>query len=284
MCIFLNSSTPVLDVSNVDLLLQKLIDLSISLGKNILAALLVYIVGRLLVRLVIKLLMKMLDRRNVEVTIRSFLMSIVKVSLNILLLISVIGTLGVNTTSFAALIASAGVAIGMALSGNLQNFSGGLIILLFKPYKVGDWIEAQGVQGSVKEIQLFHTVLTTGDNKVIFLPNGSMSSAVVINYNREATRRVEWTFGVDYGQDIDQARQVIETVIQADKRILETPAPYIAVSALADSSVNILVRVWVNTEDYWNVCHEMNRVVYDSFMKNGIDFPYPQQTIHIVKD
>lgn len=284
MCIFLNSSTPVLDVSNVDLLLQKLIDLSISLGKNILAALLVYIVGRLLVRLVIKLLMKMLDRRNVEVTVRSFLMSIVKVSLNILLLISVIGTLGVNTTSFAALIASAGVAIGMALSGNLQNFSGGLIILLFKPYKVGDWIEAQGVQGSVKEIQLFHTVLTTGDNKVIFLPNGSMSSAVVINYNREATRRVEWTFGVDYGQDIDQARQVIETVIQADKRILETPAPYIAVSALADSSVNILVRVWVNTEDYWNVCHEMNRVVYDSFMKNGIDFPYPQQTIHIVKD
>lgn len=284
MCIFLNSSTPVLDVSNVDLLLQKLIDLSISLGKNILAALLVYIVGRLLVRLVIKLLMKMLDRRNVEVTVRSFLMSIVKVSLNILLLISVIGTLGVNTTSFAALIASAGVAIGMALSGNLQNFSGGLIILLFKPYKVGDWIEAQGVQGSVKEIQLFHTVLTTGDNKVIFLPNGSMSSAVVINYNREATRRVEWTFGVDYGQDIDQARQVIETVIQADKRILETPAPYIAVSALADSSVNILVRVWVNTEDYWSVCHEMNRVVYDSFMKNGIDFPYPQQTIHIVKD
>ncbi len=284
MCIFLNSSTPVLDVSNVDLLLQKLIDLSISLGKNILAALLVYIVGRLLVRLVIKLLMKMLDRRNVEVTVRSFLMSIVKVSLNILLLISVIGTLGVNTTSFAALIASAGVAIGMALSGNLQNFSGGLIILLFKPYKVGDWIEAQGVQGSVKEIQLFHTVLTTGDNKVIFFPNGSMSSAVVINYNREATRRVEWTFGVDYGQDIDQARQVIETVIQADKRILETPAPYIAVSALADSSVNILVRVWVNTEDYWSVCHEMNRVVYDSFMKNGIDFPYPQQTIHIVKD
>ena len=265
-------------------LLQKLIDLSISLGKNILAALLVYIIGRLLVRLVIKLLMKMLDRRNVEVTVRSFLMSIVKVSLHILLLISVIGTLGVNTTSFAALIASAGVAIGMALSGNLQNFSGGLIILLFKPYKVGDWIEAQGVQGSVKEIQLFHTVLTTGDNKVIFLPNGSMSSAVVINYNREATRRVEWTFGVDYGQDIDQARQVIETVIQADKRILETPAPYIAVSALADSSVNILVRVWVNTEDYSSVCHEMNRVVYDSFMKNGIDFPYPQQTIHIVKD
>ena len=226
----------------------------------------------------------MLERHQVDLSVQSFLKSLANILLTLLLVVSVIGALGVNTTSFAALLASAGVAIGMALSGNLQNFAGGLVILIFKPYKVGDFIEAQGVSGTVKEIQIFHTILATGDNKVVYLPNGGMSTAVLINYNREDTRRVEWVIGVDYGQDIDVARKAIEEVIAADARVLATPAPYIAVSALSASSVDIVVRVWVKTEDYWLVNHDTNRAIYDKFNACGIDFPFPQQTIHVVNN
>lgn len=210
--------------------------------------------------------------------------SLVNILLTVLLVISVVSALGINTTSFAALLASAGVAVGMALSGNLQNFAGGLIILLFKPYKVGDWIEAQGVQGTVKEIQIFHTLLTMSDNKVVYIPNGSMSTAVVINYSRNETRRLEWTIGIDYGEDVNKARTAILDVLSADKRVLDEPAPFVAVGALADSSVNLTVRVWVKQEDYWSVYHETFQNIYNTFNQRDIDFPYPQQTIHLVKD
>lgn len=283
MFTLLNAAGQNLDITNLDVLLDKLMDMCIGAGKSILAALLVFVLGRFLIRVINRLLAKMLVRRKVEVTVQTFLKSLVNILLMVLLVVSVIGALGVNTTSFAALLASAGVAVGMALSGNLQNFAGGLVILIFKPYKVGDYIEAQGVQGSVREIQFFHTVLTTGDNKVIYLPNGAMSTAVVINYNCEDTRRVDWNVGVDYGQDIDKVRKVIESIIGADTRILDTPAPYIAVSSLDDSKVNIVVRVWVKTEDYWSVSHETNQIIYDRFNQEGITFPFPQQTIHIVK-
>ena len=269
-------------VGNLNLFLDKILDLSISAGKNILMALLVYIVGRFLIKLVRNLLEKALVHRKLDPGVRTFMQSMLNIVLNILLIISVIGALGVNTTSFAALLASAGVAIGMALSGNLQNFAGGLVILVFKPYRVGDFIEAQGVQGTVREIQIFHTILNTVDNKEVYVPNGSMSNAVVVNYNRNATRRLDWTIGIDYGEDVKKASDVIREVLAADKRGVAEPAPFIAVGAWADSSVNIVVRVWVNTSDYWGVHHETLQNIYNSFNERGINFPFPQQTVHLV--
>ena len=273
-----------LPLTNIDVLIEKLIDLSISAGKNILMASIVYFIGRMLINLIQRLVTKGLTHRKVDAGIQTFVQSLVHIVLTILLIISVIGALGVNTTSFAALLASAGVAVGMALSGNLQNFAGGLVVLLFKPYRVGDFIEAQGVQGTVKEIQIFHTILTTPDNKEIFVPNGSMSTSVVTNFNRNSTRRLDWTVGIDYGEDIKRASEAIRDALSADKRILATPAPFIEVGGLADSSVNIIVRVWVNTPDYWGVHHETLRSIYNMFNERGINFPYPQQTIHLVKE
>lgn len=284
MFTLLTAQTSQLTAANFDKLLEKLLDMSITAGKHILAAAVVFFLGRILVRFLNNLFAKMLGRRKIDVGVQSFLRSAVNILLTVLLVVSVIGALGISTTSFAALLASAGVAIGMALSGNLQNFAGGLVILLFKPYKVGDWIEAQGVQGRVSEIQIFHTILTMVDNKVVYIPNGSMSTAVVINYTRNDTRRVEWTIGVDYGEDVERVRTAIRGVIDADARILADPAPFVAVGALADSSVNIVVRVWTRQEDYWAVFHETYQKIYAEFNRLGIDFPFPQQTVHVVRD
>lgn len=270
----------VIKSGHADLIIDKLVELSISAGKNILMAVVVYIVGRFLISLIQKLLANMLSRRKVEISIQTFLKSLVSILLNVLLIISVVGALGVSTTSFAALLASAGVAIGMALSGNLQNFAGGLIILFFKPYKVGDWIEAQGTSGSVTAIQIMHTIVTTADNKVVYIPNGAMSSGVITNYSRMETRRVDWTVGVDYGEDIDKVKRIVEGLIDADSRILHEPAPVIALQALDASSVNVTIRVWVPNAKYWDVYFEMNKKIYDEFNKQGIDFPFPQLTIH----
>ncbi len=265
---------------HTDQIIEKLIALSIAAGRNILIAILIYIVGRFLISLIQRVLNNMLTRRKVEISIQTFLKSLISILLNVLLIVSVVGTLGINTTSFAALLASAGVAIGMALSGNLQNFAGGLIILFFKPYKVGDWIEAQGVSGTVKAIQIMHTLVTTADNKVIYIPNGAMSSGVITNYSNMETRRVDWIIGVDYGEDIDKVKSVINELIQKDSRILKDPAPFIALHALDSSSVNVTVRVWVKNSDYWNVYFEMNKNIYDEFNKQSINFPFPQMTIH----
>ena len=284
MFTLLTAQTSQLTAAHFDQLLEKLLDLSITAGKHILAAAVVFFLGRIVVRFLNNLFAKMLSRRKIDVGVQSFLRSAVNILLTVLLVVSVIGALGISTTSFAALLASAGVAIGMALSGNLQNFAGGLIILLFKPYKVGDWIEAQGVQGRVTEIQIFHTILTMVDNKVVYIPNGSMSTAVVINYTRNETRRVEWTIGVDYGEDVERVRAAIRGVVDADARILADPAPFVAVGALADSSVNIVVRVWTRQEDYWAVFHETYQKIYAEFTRQGIDFPFPQQTVHVVRD
>ena len=265
---------------HTDLIIEKLIDLCISAGKNILIAIVVYIVGRFLISLIQRVMSNMFERRKVETSIQTFLKSLVSILLNILLIISVVGALGINTTSFAALLASAGVAIGMALSGNLQNLAGGLIILFFKPYKVGDWIESQGVSGSVAAIQIMHTLVTTADNKVVYIPNGAMSSGVITNYSRMETRRVEWIVGVDYGEDLGKVKGVVEGLIQQDSRILKTPAPIIALHALDASSVNVTIRVWVANKDYWDVYFEMNQNIYNEFNKQGINFPFPQLTIH----
>lgn len=270
-------------LDKLSVITQQLLDAGVHAGLNILKAVLVFIVARFLVALAKKLLTKMMDKRNVDVSIKTFVKSLVNILLNIFLVILVVGALGVETTSFAALLASAGVAIGMALSGNLQNFAGGLVVLLFKPYKVGDVIESQDVIGTVKEIQIFHTILTTFDNKVIYIPNGALSSGVVINYSHQTTRRIEWVFGVDYGEDYGKVEQVVRAVLAADSRILPDPEPFIALHALAASSVNVVARVWVKSEDYWGVYFDINRTIYATFNKEGIGFPFPQLTVHQAK-
>ena len=271
--------------SKLEEAIRSLVEHGSQLGFTIIKALIVFLVGRLVINLLNKLVRKILSKRDIDPSVKTFVGSLVNVSLTILLIISVVGALGVQTTSFAALLASAGVAVGMALSGNLSNFAGGLIILLFKPYKVGDYIEAQGVGGTVKEVQMFHTVLGTVDNKVIYIPNGSLSSGVVTNFSNQTTRRVDWTFGVEYGSDYEKVKQVIESVLAKDSRILSGPAaPFIALTALADSSVNVVVRVWVNSSDYWGVYFDINKNIYATFNEVGIGFPFPQLTVHQAKD
>ena len=261
--------------------INKLIDGSIDLGGRILGAIIIYIIGKFIVNWANKLFAKMLNKRKVEPSIQSFLKSIINITLLVLLFLAVIGQLGIELTSFAALLASAGVAVGMALSGNLSNFAGGVIILVFRPYKVGDYIEAStGASGTVTDIQIFHTVLTTPDNRVVFAPNGAMSGAVVSNYSRKDIRRVDFSFGVEYGTDFKQAQTILLEIINKDSRILKDPTPFIEVGALASSSVNITVRVWVKAADYWNVNFDMNKNVYATFNERGISFPFPQLTVH----
>lgn len=280
----LEAAVPAITRTQIDLLLDRLMEFGISAGKHILIAAIVYAIGRAIIGIINRVVARLLNRQHIDPSVQTFLRSMIKILLTILLIISVIGALGINTTSFAALLASAGVAVGMALSGNLQNFAGGLVILLFKPYKVGDWIEAQGVQGSVKEIQIFHTVLVQADNKVVYVPNGSMSTAVVVNYSRLDTRRVEWTIGIDYGEDVDKARAAILEALGREPLILADPEPTVALGALADSSVNLTVRVWTKTGDYWPVFNNGYRLIYDAFNAKGINFPYPNQTVHIVHE
>ena len=264
----------------IDTLLKQLISMGVELGKSILLAIAIYIAGKFIIKLINKVVRQMLERRGVDATIQSFLKSFVSILLNILLIITVISALGVNTTSFAALLASVGVAAGMALCGNLQNLAGGLIILLFKPFKVGDFIEAQGTMGTVKEIQIIHTILQTVDNKEIFLPNGSLSSGSITNYNKMGTRRVDFTVSVEYGTDVEKVLNALKSIAVSDERILKDPAPFYALSALADSSVNFTFRVWVNSTDYWGVYFDVNKRIYEDFNRIGISFPFPQLQIH----
>ena len=264
--------------------LLNLWDGSLELGKRILAALLIFIIGRLIISFLNKMVARILQRRKVDAGVQSFVRSLVHILLMVLLVIAVISKLGIETTSFAALLASAGVAVGMALSGNLQNFAGGLIILIFRPYKVGDWIEAQGESGAVKEIQIFHTILTTADNKTVFIPNGSASSGTIVNYSREETRRVDWVIGVEYGEDYARVEEAARRIVAAEKRILSTPAPFIALDALDASSVNVRIRVWVKNADYWGVYYDVQRAIYEEFNRAGIGFPFPQLTIHTARD
>ena len=269
---------------DVEQLLTKLLDWGIEVGKDLLGAIIIYIVGRFIIKQIGRLLSRILEKRKLEISVQTFLKSLVSILLNLILAFAIVSRLGVETTSFAALLASAGVALGMALSGNLSNFAGGLIILVFKPFKVGDYIESPNASGTVREIQIFHTILVTVDNKVIYVPNGSLSSNAITNYNKQETRRAEWVFGVEYGEDFEKVREVLQRIIDADDRILKDPAPMIALGALSASSVDIKVRVWTKSADYWNVYFDMNKIVYDTFNKEGIGFPFPQLTVHQAKD
>lgn len=267
------------DPKQIQTYIQSLLEEGAELGLAVLKALIVFTIGKVLISLLNKLVRRILTKRRIDPSVKSFLSSLVNITLTILLIISVIGALGVQTASFAALLASAGVAIGVAMSGNLSNFVGGIVILLFKPFKVGDYIEAQGVGGTVQEIQIFHTILNTSDNKQVYAPNGALSSGIITN-NNLPTRRVEWIIGVTYGPDFTVVRDIIENIIKQDPRVLPSPEPLIALHAMTDASVNIVVRVWVKREDYWSVYFDVNQDIYTAFSNEGIEFPTPKVLVH----
>jgi small conductance mechanosensitive channel len=202
------------------------------------------------------------------------------VILQVTLFVFIIGILGVKTTSIMALIASAGLGIGLALSGTLQNFANGVLLLLFKPYKVGDYIETQGISGTVKAIQIFHTILITADNKTIYIPNGTMSSSLMINFNQQRTRRIEWNISIEYGEDFNKVQNIIREILKTEHQILTLPKPLIELSQMADSAVVVIVRVWVKADDYWDVYFSTNKKIYETFNAQGINFPFPQLTVH----
>ena len=249
---------------------------------KIVIALIVLFVGRWLIKVIKKSLIRMMARRrHTDDTLNSFLISLVSVALTFFLIMSIIGILGINTSSLVALLASAGLAIGMALSGTLQNFAGGVMIMLFRPFKVGDFISAQGYEGFVSEIQIFSTFLKTTDNKVVILPNGTLSTGTMTVYSKLETRRVDWTFSIAYGDDYDKAKSVLTRLCQENKQILKDPEPFVELGKLNNSSIDITVRAWVNLANYWNVYFGMNEQVYKTFPQEGLHFPFPQMDVHV---
>lgn len=258
-----------------------LIDFIMDYGPKLIGAVLVLIFGFWVVKMLTKGFDNLMVRSKLDDSLRPFLRSLVSTLLKVLLAISIMGMLGIEMTSFIAILASAGLAVGLALSGTLQNFAGGVMILIFKPFKVGDFIDAQGHSGTVKEIQIFVTILNTPDNITIIIPNGGLSNNSMINYSSRSTRRVDWTVGVAYGESVEKVRKVIRKLIDDDPRILDDPASFIKVGELADSSVNFTVRGWVKADDYWDVFFDMNEKIYTTFDREGISIPFPQMDVHM---
>ena len=267
-----------------DIYLNKLTELAVAYAPKLLLAILTLVIGLWVIKRVTRVFTKSLENRKIDDSLKPFLRSMVSIILKTLLVISILGMVGIEMTSFIAILGAAGLALGLALSGTLQNFAGGVMILIFKPFKVGDYIEAQGYSGSVKEIQIFNTILNTPDNRIIIIPNGGLSTGSVVNYSTMDTRRVDFTFGIGYDDDIDKAKQTIQSLIDADERILKDPEPFIAVSALADSSVNFAVRTWVKSGDYWPLFFDMNEKVKKEFDKQNIGIPFPQTDVHLYKE
>lgn len=266
---------------DLNLSTDMLLAMSISYGPRLLGSIVSLILGLWLVNIVIGMIRRMLSKSKVDPSLASFLSSLFNILLKILVYITALGVLGIQMTSFIALLSAAGLAVGLALSGTLQNFAGGVMILFFKYFKVGDFIEGQGHAGTVKEIQIFVTILTTPDNKTIIVPNGPLATGTLVNFSAQATRRVEWTFGIAYGDDVDKAYTVLRRLMNADERILKDPEPFAGVSALADSSVNIVVRAWVKAEHFWPVFFAMNEQVYKAFATEGLTIPFPQRDVHV---
>ncbi|MEE4260418.1 MAG: mechanosensitive ion channel domain-containing protein, partial [Bacteroidales bacterium] len=224
-----------------------------------------------------------MNKRNLDESLKPFLLSMISILLKVMLVISVLAMVGIQMTSFIAILGAAGLAVGLALSGTLQNFAGGVMILIFKPFKVGDFIDAQGYMGTVTEIQIFITILLTPDNKTIIIPNGPLSTGALTNFSAQETRRVDWTFGIAYGDDYDKAKSLILDLLKTEDKILNDPEPFIVLGEMADSSVNITVRAWVNAPDYWTVFFSMNEKFYKQADKNGLSIPFPQLDVHLDK-
>ena len=263
----------------LDLLQTKGIDF----GINLIIALAIFYFGRMFISLAVRGLRNVMRRQEVDKTLETFVSNLVRMVLLVVVVIAAIGQLGIETTSFIAIFGAAGLAVGLALQGSLSNFAAGVLIVLFRPYRVGDFVEAAGISGSVEKVQILTTILKTGDNKQIIVPNGQIMDSIITNYSANDKRRVDMVVGVSYDDDLDKVRATIEELVAADERILDEPACTIAVSALADSSVNFVVRPWVNTADYWGVMFDLTEAIKKRFDKEGISFPFPQQDVHLYK-
>lgn len=276
------TSTPAND------LISDLISSAVRFGLKVLVALLIYMAGAWLIRKIKRILSGIFERRNTDAAIASFVESIAGIAMTIMLVVITIGTLGIDTTSIAALLTGGGLAIGMALNGTVQNFAGGIMILIFKPFKAGDYIEAQGHSGTVSEVNITSTKLTTTDNRVIIIPNGILSNDVINNYSSRHMRRLDITIGVEYGSSSTAVKELLLNMIKSDPRSLSiensAPAdPFVALSSLNDSSVEFIIRIWVRTEDYWPLKFDLLEHIYNELPKHGIMFPYPQLDVNIKK-
>lgn len=262
---------------------QSWVPMIMEYGSRVLLALITLAVGWWLInRLTVKI-GQLLALRKADLALQGFISSLANIILKILLIVSVASMIGIQTTSFVAAIGAAGLAIGLALQGSLANFAGGVLILLFRPFKIGDWIEAQGVSGTVDSIQIFHTVLRTGDNKTVIVPNGNLSNGIITNYNRQPTRKVVFDVGVDYEADLQKVREVL-LALADDPRVLKEPAPVVVVTTLGESSITMSLRVWVNTPDYWDVLFMLNEHSRDRLKAEGVDIPFPQRVVRVVQE
>jgi len=266
-----------------ELLQEKGVDLGIDLGIKVATALAIFLIGKFLIKILVRGISKVMQRQGVDKTLETFICNLVRISLMVVVVIAAIGAIGIQTTSFIAIFGAAGLAVGLALQGSLSNFASGVLIVLFRPYRVGDFVEAAGIAGSVEQVQILTTILKTGDNKQIIVPNSQIMDSIITNYSANDTRRVDMVVGVSYDDDLDKVRKTLEELLAADERVLSEPAPLIAVSALADSSVNFVVRPWVKSADYWGVMFEMTEAIKKRFDKEGISFPFPQQDVHLYK-
>ncbi|SHJ58653.1 MULTISPECIES: mechanosensitive ion channel family protein [Reichenbachiella] len=274
-----------MDIENMDVekSISQLYELGVNYAPKLVGAILVLIIGSWVIKALVSALSSLMDKRDLDPSLKTFIKSFLRIVLRIMLIISVLGMVGVEMTSFIALLGAAGVAIGLALSGTLQNFAGGVMILLFKPYRVGDFIDAQGYMGTVKEIQIFNTILKTPDNKTIIIPNGGLATGSMTNFSTEPRRRIDFAYGIGYGDSVDKGREVLLGLANADTRIIQEEglAPQVMLDSLGDSSVNLKLRVWVESGDYWNVFFEMNENVYNSFNAQGLNIPFPQMDVHV---
>lgn len=268
-------------VTLVNKYIEKSIDFGFEYAPKLVGGIIVLIIGLWFTKLITRGVGKSLERSKIDQSLIPFLRSLTNITLKVLVGITVMSMIGIQMTSFVAILGAAGLAIGMALSGTLQNFAGGVIILILKPFRIGDFIEAQGFTGTVKEITIFSTMLNTADKKLVIIPNGPLSTGALINYSAEPTRRVDWTFGIAYGDDVENFKKAINDFIAQDSRILKDPAPFMGISALADSSVNFTVRVWVDGPDYWNVFFDMNEKVYTKFADYNLNIPFPQVDFNV---
>ena len=264
-------------------LIELLKTTGVDLAINIVTAIAIFIIGKWVASLITKAVRSLMQKQEIDKTLETFVTNLVRLVLMVFVIIAAIGAVGIQTTSLIAVLGAAGLAVGLDLQGSLSNFAAGVLIVLFRPYKVGDFVEAAGISGAVVSVQILTTILKTGDNKQVIVPNSQIMDSVITNYSTNETRRVDMMVGVSYDDNLDKVRKTIEEIIAADDRILEEPACQIAVSELADSSVNFVVRPWVQTADYWAVMFGLTETIKKRFDEEGISFPFPQQDVHLYK-
>lgn len=276
-------STPIDAIKNVnvDKIVEWLETQGLAFGIDLVAALAIFIIGRIAVGFAVRGLRAAMRKNNIEKTLETFLCNLIRWALMVVVIIAAIAQVGIETTSFIAVFGAAGLAVGLALQGSLSNFASGVLIVLFRPYRVGDFIEAAGISGSVEQVQILTTILKTGDNKQVIVPNSKVMNSIITNYSANETRRIDLVIGVSYDDDLDKVKKTLQELVDADERILKDPAAKIAVSELADSSVNFVVRPWAQTADYWNVRFDLTEAIKKRFDEENITFPFPQQDVHL---